>query len=434
MCCDDSFSCHASRFCLGQGTVFATGRRSFIEPKIGLRMEKTNHRTRVPISLYPCHIEEKMTIKEARRDSVIEWKTKVTTKEAIVIKLPGKFHGYKQVAPVNAVKMGQNQRAYYECGSLDHIRYDCPKWKQEVHFLGHVVNQSGIHVDPSKIEAMKNWKVPTTSSKVRLFLGLAGYFPHFIANFSKIAKPLTSLTQKNQKYKWGEKEEEAFQTLKNNLCVAPILSLPDGIEDFVVYYDASNQGLGCMLMQRGKVIAYASRQLKSHEKNYTRHDLELGVVVFALKTWRHYLYGTKSVIYTNHKSLQHIFDQKELNMRQMRWIKLYSDYECETLYHPGKTNVVVDALSKKERVKPRRVRAMAMTIQFRVKDMILASQSEAFKQENVLVERLHGLDQQMERKEDESLYFIDGILVPFVTPLFVKKMLCHNHSVSSKHS
>ncbi|GKA35157.1 retrotransposon protein, putative, ty3-gypsy subclass [Tanacetum coccineum] len=118
-----------------------------------------------------------------------------------------------------------------------------------------------------------------------------------------------------EKYVWGVEQEVAFQTLKNNLCDAPILRLPDGVEDFVVYCDASNQGLGCVLMQRGKVITYASRQLKTHEKNYTMHDLELGAVVFDLKTWRHYLYGTKSVIYMDHKSLQYIFDQKELNMR-----------------------------------------------------------------------------------------------------------------------
>ncbi|GJV86555.1 putative reverse transcriptase domain-containing protein [Tanacetum coccineum] len=206
-----------------------------------------------------------------------------------------------------------------------------------------------------KIEAVKNWKAPTTPSEIRSFLGLAGYYRCFIINFSKIAKPLTSLTQKNKKYEWGVEQEEAFQTLKNNLYDAPILSLPDGVEDFVVYCDASNQGLGCVLMQRGKVIAYASRQLKIHKKNYTMHDLELGAVVFALKTWRHYLYGMKSVIYTDYKSLQHIFNQKELNMRQRRWIELFSDYECEIHYHLGKANMVADALSRKERVKPRRV-------------------------------------------------------------------------------
>ncbi|GJV73534.1 putative reverse transcriptase domain-containing protein [Tanacetum coccineum] len=187
----------------------------------------------------------------------------------------------------------------------------------------------------------------------------------------------------------GEKQEKAFQTLKDNLCNAPILSLPDGVEDFVVYCDASNQGLGCVLMQRDKVIAYASRQFKIHEKNYTTHDLELGPVVFALKIWRHYLYGTKSVIYIDHKSLQYIFDQKELNMRQRRWLELFSDYKCEIKYHPGKANVVADALSRKERVKPRRVRAMAVTIQFGVKGLILAAQGKAFKDENVMVEGLN---------------------------------------------
>nr|GEY51737.1 putative reverse transcriptase domain-containing protein [Tanacetum cinerariifolium] len=158
---------------------------------------------------------------------------------------------------------------------------------------------------------------------------------------------------------------------------------------------------------KGKVIAYASRQLNIHEKNYTTYDLELGAFVFSLNTLRHYLYGTKSVIYTDHKSLQHIFDQKELNMCQRRWIKLFSDYECEIRYHPGKANVVADAVSRKEWVKPRRVRAMTMTIQSGLKEMILAPQSEAFKQENVLTERLHVLDQQIERKKDESLYFMD---------------------------
>ncbi|GJR92502.1 putative reverse transcriptase domain-containing protein [Tanacetum coccineum] len=213
------------------------------------------------------------------------------------------------------------------------------------------------------------------------------YYRRFIANFSKVAKPLTSLTQKNKRYEWGVEQEE---TLKSNLCDAPILSLPDGVEDFVVYYDASNQELGCVLMQRGK-----------------------------------------SVIYTNHKSLQHIFDQKELNMHQRRWIELFNDYECEIRYHPGKANVVADSLSRKERVKPRCVRTMAMTIQPGVRGMILAAQIEAFKHENVLAERLHGLDQQMERKEDESLYFMDRIWVPLVGGV---RMIIMNEAHKTKYS
>ncbi|GJX67165.1 putative reverse transcriptase domain-containing protein [Tanacetum coccineum] len=136
--------------------------------------------------------------------------------------------------------------------------------------------------------------------------------------------------------------------IPKKLCSAPILALSEGSEDFVVYCDASHKGLGVVLMQREKVIAYESHQLKIHEKNYTTHDLKLGSVVFALKIWRHYLYGTKCTVFTDHKSLQHIIDQKELNMRQRCWLELLSDYDCEIRYHPGKAKVVADALSRKE--------------------------------------------------------------------------------------
>ncbi|GKD76460.1 putative reverse transcriptase domain-containing protein [Tanacetum coccineum] len=231
----------------------------------------------------------------------------------------------------------------------------CEFWLREVQFLGHVINGNGIHVDPSKIEAVKNLKAPRTPT-----------------------------------------EELAFQTLKDKLCNALVLALPDRPKDFVVYCDASGIGLGCVVMQRGKVIAYTSRQLKIHEKNYTTHDLELGAVVFALKIWRHYLYGTKSVIYTDHKSLQHIFSQKELNMRQRCWIELFSDYDCEIRYHPGKANVVADALSMKERVKPKRVRAMNMTLQSSIKDRILAPQKEAMDESAGLQK---GLDEMIEQEK-----------------------------------
>ncbi|GKC94128.1 putative reverse transcriptase domain-containing protein, partial [Tanacetum coccineum] len=233
------------------------------------------------------------------------------------------------------------------------------------------VSSEGIHVDPSKIEAVKNWKPSKTPTKIRSFLGLAGYYKRSIVNFSKIAKPLTLLTQKNKKFEWGDEQEN-----------------------------------------RNKVIAYASRQLKIHEKNYTTHDLELGAVVFALKTWRHYLYGTRSIIYIDHKSLQHIFDQKELNMRQRRWIELLSDYDCEIRYHPGKANVVADALSRKERLKLGRARAMSMTIHYSIKARILEAQSEASKGVNTPAEMLKGLDKQLERKEDGRLYLAERIWVP----------------------
>nr|GFA80519.1 putative reverse transcriptase domain-containing protein [Tanacetum cinerariifolium] len=172
-------------------------------------------------------------------------------------------------------------------------------------FLGHVIDSQGIHVDPAKIESIKDWASPKTATEIR----------HFLES-----------------------------------------------EDFVVYCDDSIKGLGVVLMKKEKVIAYGSRQLKVHEKNYTTHDLELGAVAFALKIWRHCLYGTKCTVFTDHKSLQHIIDQKELNMRHLRWLELLSDYDCEIRYHPRKANVVADALSRKERIKLLWVRALVMTI------------------------------------------------------------------------
>ncbi|XP_035837690.1 uncharacterized protein LOC110898590 [Helianthus annuus] len=162
----------------------------------------------------------------------------------------------------------------------------CEFWTREVQFLGRVVNEKGIQVDPTKIEVVKNWEAPRNPTEIRRFLGLAGYYRRFIQDFSKITMPLTTLTQKNTPFVWGSQQEEAFNLLKTKLSSAPVLALPEGTEDFVVYCDASHYGLGCVLMQRGKVIAYASQQLKIHERNYTTHDLELGAVVFALKIWR----------------------------------------------------------------------------------------------------------------------------------------------------
>nr|GEU91402.1 putative reverse transcriptase domain-containing protein [Tanacetum cinerariifolium] len=201
----------------------------------------------------------------------------------------------------------------------------------------------------------------------------SGYKRRFIVSFSKIAKSLTLLTQKNKKFELGDEQENAFQTLKDMLCDAPIMALPE-----------------------------ASRQLKIHEKNYTTHDLELGAVVFALKMWRHYLYRTKSVIYTDHKSLQHIFDQKELNMRQIQWIELFSNYDCEIRYHPGKANA-----------------------------KILEARSEAYKNTSTLTEMLKGLDKQLERKEDGGLYLAERIWVPVYSNL---RTLIMNEAHATRYS
>ncbi|GJS24923.1 putative reverse transcriptase domain-containing protein [Tanacetum coccineum] len=202
----------------------------------------------------------------------------------------------------------------------------CKFWLSKVYFLVYVIDSQGIHVDPAKIESIKDWAFPKTPTEIQKFLGS---------------------------------------------------------EDFIAYYDALIKGLGDVLMQREKVIAYASRQLKIHENNYTTHDLELGVVVFTLKVWRHYLYGTKCTVFTDYKSLQHILNQIELNMRQRRWLELLSDYDCEIRYYPRKANVVADALSRKERIKPLRVRALVVTIGLDLPKQILNAYTEARKLENI---------------------------------------------------
>ncbi|GKB15190.1 putative nucleotidyltransferase, ribonuclease H [Tanacetum coccineum] len=210
-----------------------------------------------------------------------------------------------------------------------------------------------------KIGSGYEWDPPKTPTEIRSFLGLAGYYKRFIQDFSKIASPLTKLTQKNVKFTWGESQDETFQLLKKRLTKSPILVLPERSEDMVVYSDASNLGLGCVLIQRGKVIAYASCELKKHEKEYTTHDLELAVV-----------------------SLKYLFDKKDLNMRHRRWIELVKDYDCEIYYHPGKANVVADALSRKERHEPIKIKAMKLVVTSRLFKKVKAAHLEAFKLKN----------------------------------------------------
>jgi hypothetical protein len=214
-------------------------------------------------------------------------------------------------------------------------------------FWLHILTAEGVAVDPEKVAAMANWKRPTSVTEIQSFLGLVGYYKRFIERFSKIARPMTTLLQKDQKFEWTNACERSFCELKRRLTTAPVLVLPDIHKDFTIYCDASRHGLVCVLMQEGRVVAYASRQLKTHEQNYPTHDLELAVVVHALKIWRHYLIGNKCEIYRDHKSLKYIFTQPDLNLRQRRWLELIKDYNLEIHYHPGKANVVADALSRK---------------------------------------------------------------------------------------
>jgi hypothetical protein len=223
----------------------------------------------------------------------------------------------------------------------------CDFWLREIKFLGHTISQDGVSVDPEKVQEVMNWKPPTTVRQIRSFLGLAGYYRRFILDFSRIAKPMTELLKKGVKYEWSQKCEDAFHALRQHLTTAPVLAQPDNTKPFEVYCDASGTGLGCVLMQDNRVIAYASIALWPHEQNYPTHDLELAAVVHALKIWRHYFMGAHCNIYTDHKSLKYISTQADLNMRHRRWLELIKDYDLEVHYHPGKANVVADGLSRK---------------------------------------------------------------------------------------
>ncbi|WVZ89277.1 LOW QUALITY PROTEIN: hypothetical protein U9M48_035703 [Paspalum notatum var. saurae] len=285
----------------------------------------------------------------------------------------------------------------------------CAFWLREVSFLGHILSEKGVAVDLSKVEDVLNWKQPETITEIRSFLGLAGYYRRFIKDFSKTTKPMTSLTKKNAKYLWDPKCEEAFTSLKKSLTSAPVLAQPDVTKPFDVYCDASGNGLGCVLMQEGRVIANASRQLRKHEANYATHDLELAAVVHALKIWRHYLLGNTFHIYIDHKSLKYILTQPKLNMRQRRWLELIKDYDMEIHYHPGKANVVADALSRRAHCNVTEVRPTARVICCEV-DAIEMATEQLIELYNIIIEPTIKEQIIAAQKEDKGMAYIrEGI-------------------------
>ena len=299
----------------------------------------------------------------------------------------------------------------------------CEFWLNEVSFLGHIVSKEGIRVDPKKIEVVVEWKPPRNVTEVRSFLGLAGNYRRFVKGFSMIAAPMTRLLQKNVKFEWDEECQRSFDKMKAFLTEAPVLTQPTCGKEYVIFSDASLNGLGCVLMQGGKVVAYASRQLKSHEKNYPTHGLELAVIVFALKIWRHYLYGEKCFIYTDHKSLKYFPSQRELNWRQRRWMELIKDYDCVIDYHPGKANVVADALSRKTMQTLQTLNAhLSLTDYGTVVTELISRPSllnrvlEAQKKDEkiaIIVSQIrNGKEIEFTVNEDRVLYYKDRVCVP----------------------
>jgi hypothetical protein len=224
----------------------------------------------------------------------------------------------------------------------------CEVWLTKVTFTRHVISAGGVSVDPGKAKDVLNLMPPTTASEIWSFLGLAGYYHRFIKDFSKIAKSMTKLLEKNKALEWTAECQASFEELRKRLTSAPVLVLLDLTKKFDIYCDASRRGLGCVLMQEGQVVCYASRQLRKHEENYPTHDHELAAVVHALKIWRHYLIGYRCEIYSDHKSLKYIFTQNHLNLRQHRWLELIKNYDLGINYHPGKANVIADALNRKK--------------------------------------------------------------------------------------
>nr|GFB58470.1 retrotransposon protein, putative, Ty3-gypsy subclass [Tanacetum cinerariifolium] len=244
----------------------------------------------------------------------------------------------------------------------------CEFWLSSVEFLGHFVSAEGITMDPEKVEAITKWPRPTSVTEVHSFLGLAGYYRRFVEGFSCLALPLTKLMRKGEKFVWNEEREKSFEELKQRLVSAPVLTLPSGSGGFQIYSDAFKKGLGCVLMQHGKVIAYASRQLKPYEVNYPTHDLELAA--------------------------------RELNMRQRRWLELLKDYDTNIQYYPGKANVAADALSRKS--------GMIAGIKhgywasLRVEPDLISRIKEAQKEDNKIWTIVENLDEQTEFHLDED--------------------------------
>jgi ribonuclease HI len=202
-------------------------------------------------------------------------------------------------------------------------------------------------LDPSKVKNVLSWNTLQNVSDIQSFLGLAGYYRRFIEGFSKIAKPMTELLEKGKTFEWTPRREAGFQELKKRLTMTPVLTMPNIEKPFLIYCNASGKGLGCVLMQDDHVVAYASRQLRKHEEKYPTDDMELAAVVHALKIWRYYIIGKRCEVYSDHKRLKYIFTQLDLNLRQQRWLELIKDYNLGINYHPGKANVVADALSRR---------------------------------------------------------------------------------------
>ncbi|KAG8496288.1 hypothetical protein CXB51_007453 [Gossypium anomalum] len=286
-------------------------------------------------------------------------------------------------------------------------------WLREVSFLGHVVSALGIRVDPSKISAIMDWKPPMNVTEVRSFLGLAGYNRRFVKGFSMIATPMMKLLQKDVKFEWSEKCQKSFDRLKTCLTKVPVLVHPESGKEFVIYSDAPLLGLGCVLMQEA-------------------------AIVFALKLWRHYLFGERCHVYSDHKSLKYLMTQRDLNLRQRHWLELLKDYELVIDYHPGKANVVADALSRKSLFALRAMNVHlsvssddVLVAELKVKPLLIHQILESQKVDDELVakraECVSNVESEFQIDDNDCLTFKNRLCVPR-NPELISKILSEAHS------
>jgi hypothetical protein len=220
-------------------------------------------------------------------------------------------------------------------------------YQRRIQYLGHVISEEGIAVDPEKIRVVMEWPIPKDVDDIRSFMGITGYYHRFIEGFSKITYPITSLQKKGIRFIWSQNFQESFIKLKEMLTTTPILGVADPNKDFTVCMDVSKEGLGGVLTQEGHVIYYESRKLKEHEQNYVTHDLELAIVIHALKMWQHYLMGRKFLLLTDNSGVKFLFTQPDLNARKARWLAFLSEFDFKVRHIKGKENKVVYALSRR---------------------------------------------------------------------------------------
>jgi hypothetical protein len=288
----------------------------------------------------------------------------------------------------------------------------CDFFQKQIHYLGHVISEEGVAIDPDKIISIMEWPTPKDVSDIGSFMGLEEYYKRFIKGFSKIGCPITALQRKGVKFIWTPECEERFQTIKHLLTHVPMLKIVDPDNDFHMFTNVCKEGLGGFPMQEGSIVCYEYQKLNEHEVNYVTRDLELAAIMHTLKMWRHYLLGRKFVLMIDHCGLWHLFDQPKLNSKQARWMALLSEFDLEIKHIKGKENKVVNALSRS--MKTIHLAAVS-TYENNVKERVRnAQETDAFLQTVISY-----LEQEPARIKYEGYQMLDGGMLTYQNMLYI---------------